>query len=160
MPMVCGEDPVCTGEENLHLQQPQTEDLPHSACPQQPCTTHTCRQHHQQLWAELSPGSEQGSRKQAHVKHIYKLQTCSSPCPELPRAEPGALEPWPCWDTQEQCKFPLSRHTAALAHPGTALPLQMCPEHLAQHRGDAGSQHGLIPSLGHGKPWVEAVTSP
>lgn len=88
VPMVCGEDPVCTqaGEENLHLQQPQTENLPRSsaalhypptqAAPCPPAPT---------FWAELFPCLEQGSRKQAHVKHIYKLQNLQLTLP-LPRA--------------------------------------------------------------------------
>lgn len=82
---------MCTqaGEENLHLQQPQTENLPRSACLQQLCTTHTRRQHPvflpRKFWDAVFPCLEQGSRKQGHVKHIYKLQNLQLTLP-LPQA--------------------------------------------------------------------------
>lgn len=86
--MVCAEDPVCTpaGEENLHPQQPQTENLPGPACLQQPCTAHTRQQHPvllpQKFWAEVFPCLERGSRKQGHVKHIYELQNLQLTLPQ------------------------------------------------------------------------------
>lgn len=84
---------------NWHLQQPQSETVPGSACPQQLCTTHT-RRHcpaflSPKLWAELFPCLEWGSRKQGHVKHYLR----ATEPPAHPAPAPSCSDvTWELWE--------------------------------------------------------------